>query len=67
MLKRGVNGLSQRRIMTDCGAVLVFAIDDVMVCAVSRSHDVLPGLRERLSVVTKAISYARKVGSPGEA
>jgi hypothetical protein len=68
VLRRGVSGLSQRRIMTDCGVVLVFAMDDVLLCALSRSSDGSAGIRERLSVVTKAISYARKASTrPSEA
>jgi hypothetical protein len=61
LLKRGQSaGLSQRQITTEFGVIYAFAIEDVLLCAISLKEGVTPGIRERLSVVTKAITYARK-------
>jgi hypothetical protein len=60
LLKRGNSGLSQRQITTESGTVYAFALDDVLVCAISAGGEVTSGICERLSVVTKAITYARK-------
>jgi hypothetical protein len=63
LVKRGeASSLVQRQIPTVRGAVYLFAIEDVVVCAVTREGEVSPSIRERLSVVTKAIMYARKTG-----
>jgi hypothetical protein len=52
--------VSQRRIDTDAGAILVFAIEDLLVCVVTRTGEIAPGIRQKLLVLTKAMAHARQ-------
>jgi hypothetical protein len=49
-----------RQIPCNSGLLLVFAIDDLMLCAATSASDVEPGIRQKLLVVTKAMAHARQ-------
>lgn len=50
--------VTQRNIVTDSGTLLVFSIDDLIVCVFSRTKYVEPAIRQKLLVITKAMIYA---------
>lgn len=52
--------VSHRQIPVDDGALLVFSIDDLMVCVISRTVDIPAAIRQRLLVVAKAMAHARQ-------
>jgi hypothetical protein len=54
--------VAHRQIQTDSGSILVFAIDDILLCAAARIGEVAPTIRQKLLVVTKAMAHARQVG-----
>jgi hypothetical protein len=61
VLKQGnASVVSHRQIPVDGGALLVFSIDDLMVCVISRAVDVPAAIRQRLLVVAKAMAHARQ-------
>jgi hypothetical protein len=56
--------LSQARIVTESGALVVFAIEAVLVCVLVKGLQPAPEVREKLAVVAKAMAHARKEGTP---
>jgi hypothetical protein len=49
-----------RQIPCDIGLLLVFAIDDLVLCAATPASEVAPGTSQKLMVVTKAMAHARQ-------
>jgi hypothetical protein len=52
--------VAHRQIQTDSGSILVFAIDDLLLCAAAGFGEVAPSIRQKLLVVTKAMAHARQ-------
>jgi hypothetical protein len=49
-----------RQIPCDSGLLLIFAIDDLVLCTATRASEVAPEIRQKLLVVTKAMAHARQ-------
>lgn len=52
--------VAHRQIVTDAGMLLVFAIDDLVLCVAGEGGEITVAIRQRLLVIAKAMAHARQ-------
>jgi hypothetical protein len=57
--------VTHRQIVTDVGTILVFAIDDLVLCVLGKGSEVTVATRQRLLVAAKAMAHARQAVRKG--